>query len=188
MKEKIKSLISSHIETTKELEKKIELIQSITSQIIKSLREGGKILICGNGGSASQAEHFSAELVGRFKKERFPLAALALTTNTAILTALGNDFGFEHIFSKQISALGNKKDTVIFLSTSGNSLNLIKAAEVSEELGIYTIGILGKGGGRLKEKVKLSLIVDSQEVPRIQEVHSLIIHIICELIEEELFK
>jgi len=188
MKEKIKSLISSHIETIKELEKKIELIQSITFQIIKSLREGGKILICGNGGSASQAEHFSAELVGRFKKERPPLAALALTTNIAILTAVGNDFGFEHIFSKQISALGSKKDTVIFLSTSGNSLNLIRSAEVSEELGIYTIGILGKGGGRLKEKVKLSLIVDSQEVPRIQEVHSLIIHIICELIEEEFFK
>ncbi len=187
MQKKIKKIISSNIETIKSLEQQIDKIQIIISQIIKSLERGGKILICGNGGSASQSQHFSAELVGRFKKERKPLAAIALTTDTAILTALGNDFGFEEVFSKQILALANKEDTIIFLSTSGNSSNLIKASEVAQSIGAYTVGILGKGGGKLKDKVKTALVVDSQEVPRIQEAHSLIIHIICELIEEEIF-
>ena len=147
---------------------------------------GGKLLIMGNGGSAGDAQHIAAELVGRFKKERKAIPALALTVDTSSLTALGNDYGFETIFERQIEAIANKDDAVIGISTSGNSENVVRAIKKANSIGAYTIGLLGNNGGRLKEIVNLPIVIPSKDTARIQEVHITIGHIICEIIEEDL--
>jgi D-sedoheptulose 7-phosphate isomerase len=154
---------------------------------IKSrLEAGGKLLLMGNGGSAGDAQHIAAELVGRFKKERKAMPALALTVDTSTLTALGNDYGFDTIFERQIEALANKGDAVIGISTSGNSENVVRAIHKANAIGAYTIGFLGNDGGKLKEAVNLPIIIPSNDTARIQEVHITIGHIICEIIEEDL--
>ncbi|MBN2119450.1 MAG: SIS domain-containing protein [Candidatus Omnitrophica bacterium] len=183
MKAKIRKIILSHIKAVKSVNKDAAIIEAAIKKIAACLKSGGKLLICGNGGSAADAQHMAAEFVGRFKKNRKPLAAISLSTDTSILTCLGNDFGFKNIFAKQIQALAKKEDILIVISTSGNSLNLIEAVKKAKELKIQTIGILGKGGGRLKNKLSLSLLAKSQDTPRIQEIHSLLIHTICELAE-----
>tara|TARA_B100000953_G_C17798486_1_gene351307 strand:- start:194 stop:619 length:426 start_codon:yes stop_codon:yes gene_type:complete len=139
----------------------------------------------GNGGSAGDAQHIAAELVGRFKKERKAMPALALTVDTSSLTALGNDYGFDTIFERQVEALANKNDTVIGISTSGNSENVVRAVNKANSIGAFTIGLLGNDGGKLKDAVNLPIIIPSNDTARIQEVHITIGHIICEIIEED---
>jgi len=184
----IEEALKEHKKVLSSLEKQIPKIEKIASLCISSLEKGGKIIFCGNGGSAADSQHLAAELVGRFLKERKSLPSLALSVNTSILTAVGNDYGFEKVFSKQIEALGKPKDLLIAISTSGNSKNIIEAVKKAKEKGIKTIGFLGKGGGKLKKLVDISLIVESNNTPRIQEIHILIGHIICEIIENRCFE
>ncbi len=186
MEDSIKKSINSNIEAAGNLLEKTSAIAEITQSIIDCFKSGGKILICGNGGSAADAQHMAAELVGRFKKDRQPLAAISLTTDTSVISAVGNDFGIEYIFSKQIKATGKPADRLILISTSGNSKNLINAAQTAQELKIETIGILGKNGGVLADKVNKHITVNSQDTARIQEMHGLIIHAICEIVENSL--
>ncbi len=181
----IKEAIEEHKKVLSSLEKYIPLIEKIVSLCISSLKKGGKIVFCGNGGSAADSQHLAAELVGRFLKEKRPLSSLALSTNTSILTALGNDYGFEYTFSKQIEALLKPKDILIAISTSGNSKNVIEAVKKAKEIKAKTIGLLGKKGGELKKIVDLPLIIKSNNTARIQEMHILVGHILCKLIEEE---
>ena len=150
------------------------------------LEAGGKLMLMGNGGSAGDAQHIAAELVGRFKKERKAMPALALTVDTSSLTAIGNDYGFDTIFERQVEALANKNDAVIGISTSGNSENIIRAVNKANSIGAFTIGLLGNDGGKLKDAVNLPIIIPSNDTARIQEVHITIGHIICEIIEEDL--
>ncbi|XRO77017.1 D-sedoheptulose 7-phosphate isomerase [Methanocaldococcus sp. 10A] len=168
------------------IEENEEKLKKAIEIILEALKNGNKILICGNGGSAADAQHFAAEIVGRFKLERKGFPAIALTTDTSILTAIGNDYGFEKIFERQVEALGKKGDVLIGISTSGNSENVIRAVNKAKEMGIYTIGLLGKGGGKLKDIVDLALIVPSDNTPRIQECHLTIYHVICEEVEKRL--
>jgi D-sedoheptulose 7-phosphate isomerase len=162
-------------------------ISSAATAIVEALQRGNKILIMGNGGSAADAQHMAAEIVGRFRLERKGLPAIALTTDTSILTSVGNDYGFESIFSRQVEALAAAGDLVIGISTSGNSPNVKKALDLARENGCRTIGLLGKDGGPIKGCVDMPLIVVAGDTPRIQEGHITIIHIICDLVERELF-
>lgn len=155
--------------------------------IVKCFRDGGKLLIFGNGGSAADAQHIAAELAFRMGKLREALPALALTTDTSILTAVANDRSFDHVFSRQIEALGRKGDVALAISTSGNSPNVIEAVQQARQMGILTIGMLGAGGGRAASLVDLALIVPHSDTPRIQETHIVAAHIICQLVEDELF-
>ena len=180
----VKNLISDHIETAKNLNEKD--ITKIADLIVTSYKKGGKLLIAGNGGSAADAQHFTAELVGRFIKERKGLPAIALTTNSSNVTAIGNDYGFEHVFERQVEALGKKEDVLVVISTSGNSKNLIKAVEKAKLQGLTTIALLGKEGGKLKGMCNHELIVPSMDTQRIQEMHILIIHLVCGIIEDSL--
>ncbi|WP_456374022.1 D-sedoheptulose 7-phosphate isomerase [Methanocaldococcus sp.] len=168
------------------IEENEEKLEKAIKIILEALKKGNKILICGNGGSAADSQHFAAEIVGRFKLERKGFPAIALTTDTSILTAIGNDYGFEKIFERQVEALGKKEDVLIGISTSGNSENVIRAVNKAKEMGIYTIGLLGKGGGKLKDIVDLALIVPSNDTARIQECHLTIYHVICEEVEKRL--
>jgi D-sedoheptulose 7-phosphate isomerase len=148
---------------------------------------GHKLLIFGNGGSAADAQHIAAEFVNRFTVERKPLPALALSTDTSILTSISNDYSFDEVFSKQIKALGRKDDMALGISTSGNSRNVILALETAREMGLYTVGLTGCGGGELARCCDLALIVDSRATPRIQETHITAGHILCELVDRILF-
>jgi len=154
--------------------------------IIESMRAGGKLLIFGNGGSAADAQHVAAELANKMAREREALPALALTTDTSLLTAIGNDRSFDFIFARQIQALGRKGDVALAISTSGNSPNVIEAVKQARAMEIGTIGLLGAGGGKVGALVDLALIVPHNDTPRIQEVHITASHIICQLIEDEL--
>lgn len=163
------------------------LIAEMSSLITSALMNGNKLLVMGNGGSAADSQHFVAEIVGRFKMERKALPAIALSTDTSILTAIGNDYGFESIFSRQVEALAAPGDIVVGLSTSGNSPNVQKALNAARQRGCRTIGLLGKDGGSIKEVCDLALVVPSTDTPRIQEGHITIIHIVCDLVEKALF-
>lgn len=154
--------------------------------MIQALSHGKKILLFGNGGSAADAQHIAAELVNRYGRERPALAAIALTTDTSILTSIANDSSYDEIFSRQIEALGQPGDIAIAISTSGHSQNVIKGVEVARARGLYTIGLLGRDGGAVGRLVDLALIVESDQTPRIQEVHITIGHILCDLIERAL--
>ncbi|MCX7941138.1 MAG: D-sedoheptulose 7-phosphate isomerase [Endomicrobia bacterium] len=164
----------------------LKLLEEIVKKIIKAYKKGNKVIIFGNGGSAADAQHMAAELVGRFKKERKALDAVALTTNTSIITALSNDYSYDITFSRQLEACAKKGDVVFGISTSGNAINVIKAMELAEKIGCVRIGLTGKTGGKLKEVVDYCIRVPSDETPRIQELHITIIHIICELVEKHL--
>mgnify|MGYP001288651005 FL=1 len=154
--------------------------------ICDRLASGGKLLLMGNGGSAADSQHIAAELIGRFKKERAAIPAIALTVDSSSLTALGNDYGFETIFSRQIEALATAKDAVIGISTSGNSQNVIRALNLARNMGAATIGLMGHGGGNMKDCVDICIVVPSDDTARIQEAHITIGHIICEIIEQDL--
>lgn len=145
-----------------------------------------KILICGNGGSAADSQHFAAEIIGRFEKERNAYPAIALTTDTSILTAVGNDYGYENVFSRQVEGLGVKNDALIGISTSGNSENVMRAVASAKKLGMPTIGLLGKDGGSIGEKVDIAIVVSNDVTARIQEAHIFILHFWASLIEAKL--
>lgn len=163
------------------------LIAEVTGALVETFRSGGKLIVMGNGGSAADSQHFAAEIVGRFKMERKALPAVALSTDSSILTAIGNDYGFDSVFSRQVEALASAGDMVVGISTSGNSPNVLKALQLAREHGCRTVGLLGKDGGSIKDVCDLSLIVPTSDTPRIQEAHITIIHIICDLVEKELF-
>jgi len=184
IKADLKESIDLKNQVLKELVPKIE---SAARMLITALKAGNKILLCGNGGSAADSQHLATEIVSRYKKDRKPLAAIALTTDTSILTAVGNDYGFEHIFARQVEALGKKGDVLIGISTSGESKNVIEAMKAARSLGLRTIGLLGCTGGSIGEAVDLAIVTPCQNTPRIQEAHITIGHILCDLIERELF-
>ena len=160
----------------------IKIIESIT----KSLKKGNKIILFGNGGSAADAQHIAAELVGRFGYDRKSLPAISLTTDTSVITSIGNDYSFEKIFSRQCESLVNKGDVVVGISTSGNSINVKNGLLVSKRKGAKTVGFLGHKGGHIKNIVDIPLIVNSNSTPRIQEVHRTTAHIICEMVEKNI--
>lgn len=182
----IEESIKQSISTKEQLIQFSGLIAAIAEKIIQSLRNGGKVLFFGNGGSAADAQHLAAELVGRFARERQAFAAMALTTDTSIITALANDYSFSKIFARQLEGLLKKEDIVVALSTSGNSLNVLEALKVARDRGVPTIGLTGANGLKMKEAADLCLMVPSTETSRIQESHILIGHIVCDLVEREL--
>ena len=186
MKEKIKTIIKEDIEVKNLLlnDKAIESLIGIKDELISTYKNKGKIIVFGNGGSAADAQHMVCELVGRFKKERRPLPAISLTVNTSSLTAIANDYSYDASFSRQLEALSFSQDAVIAISTSGNAVNVIEAVKKAKELGLRTIALTGKDGGALAKLADISFIVPSNNTPRVQEAHILIIHILCELIED----
>jgi D-sedoheptulose 7-phosphate isomerase len=188
MKAMIKSQLAEHMAVMQLIEDALAgKVSEMAEMIIKSLASGKKLLIMGNGGSAADAQHFAAEIIGRFKLERPALPAVALTTDTSILTAIGNDYGFDAVFIRQVEGLATSGDVVIGISTSGNSPNVLAALVKAKELGCETIALLGRDGGAIKDAVDLPVVIPSQDTPRIQEGHITIIHIVCDLVERRLF-
>ena len=188
MKERIHRIFdeSAEIKVTFSREN-ADTIESVVQLIVQAFREGKKVLLFGNGGSATDASHIAAEFVNRFLIERPPLPAIALNTDVAVLTSISNDYDFSSVFSKQITALGQEGDVVIAISTSGNSPNVLKAVEVARKNGMKTIGMTGGTGGKLAQMVDYAFTVSSKHTPRIQEVHNTLGHTICQLVDEELF-
>ncbi|OGX38807.1 MAG: phosphoheptose isomerase [Omnitrophica WOR_2 bacterium RIFCSPHIGHO2_02_FULL_50_17] len=168
------------------LKSNVDKLVAVVEEIRKVLKEGGKILFFGNGGSAADSQHIAAEFIGRFKKERRALAAIALTTDTSILTALGNDYGFDILFARQIEGLAGPKDLAFGISTSGNSKNVIEGIRQAKKMGLKTVSLTGCGGGALARLTDISLIVPSQNTARIQESHICMAHAICELVENNI--
>lgn len=168
--------------------KNMALVVEASEAIVSSFKSGGKLMLIGNGGSAADSQHIAAEFVNRFEIERPPLPALALTTDTSDLTSIGNDYSFDQVFSKQIRALGKEDDVLLAISTSGNSANVLKGIEAAKAMKIKTIGLTGKNGGTMADKVDILLNVDSKTTARIQETHITICHIICELVDHMLFQ
>ncbi|OMH40672.1 D-sedoheptulose 7-phosphate isomerase [Desulfurobacterium indicum] len=169
------------------IEENKEYLYEVFSKILNCIKDGRKILICGNGGSAADAQHIAAELVGRFLLDRKALPAIALTTDTSVLTAVGNDFGFDAVFERQVEALGLKGDVLIGISTSGNSENIVRAVLKAKQKDLLTVGFLGKDGGKLKDLVDYPIVVKTFSTPRIQEVHITIGHVLCDFIEKSMF-
>ena len=185
MREVIQDAILESIRVKEELLKNnLGQIIEISQKIIASIKKGGKLIIFGNGGSASDAQHIAAELVGRFKKDRPALAAIALTVNTSILTALANDFGYDIVFARQIEALAKKNDIALGISTSGKAKNVVLGFKQAKKMGLFTIALTGGDGGDAVKNADLSLVISSSVTARVQECHILVGHIICELIEE----
>ncbi len=162
-------------------------IEDVAKRCVALYKDGKKTILAGNGGSAADAQHIAAELVGRYGFDRDSIPSLALTTDTSNLTAIGNDYGYDQIFSRQLSGMGQEGDLFIGISTSGNSQNLVKAFEVAKQKGITTVALVGKDGGEMAKMADIALIVPSNQTPRIQESHILIGHILCDIIEKELF-
>jgi D-sedoheptulose 7-phosphate isomerase len=185
----IQEIAKSCIETSEKFVfENASAIAGVAERIASAFLRDRKLLICGNGGSAADAQHMAAEFVNRFHLERPPLPALALTTDASVITSIGNDYSFEEIFSKQVKALGVKGDVLLAISTSGASKNVISAVEIANKEGIYTVGLLGRDGGRLSEMVDTALIVKSDVTARVQEAHLLTEHIICHLVDYILFQ
>ena len=178
--------IEDHMRVVDQLREREELFREIAGHMTRALREGNKILWCGNGGSAADAQHLAAEMVGRFRRERRAWASIALTTDTSILTAIGNDYGYAAVFARQVEALCRPGDLLVGLSTSGNSPNVCKAVECARALGAFTVGMTGGSGGRLATLADACLRVAASETARIQECHILFGHMLCEQIESEL--
>lgn len=185
MKKRIEQAVNDSIRLKSQLlnEEGIKFISQVANRIIAKIKDGGKVLLCGNGGSAADAQHFAAELVGRFMKERAPLPAIALTTDTSILTAIGNDYSFDSIFLRQVRALCTSKDVLIGISTSGNSGNVVEAFKYAHSIGTDIVALLGNTGGKCLPYANYSYVVSSNESARIQEVHLLLEHLICEFVE-----
>ena len=169
------------------LQQQLDTIQRIARMAIDCLQGQGKILLCGNGGSAADAQHIAAELVGKFLKLRDALPAVALTTNTSILTAIANDISYDAVFARQVQALCGERDLLLGISTSGNSPNVLEAVRAARERGAKTVGLTGGSGGRLKELADLALNVPAYKTPHIQETHIWALHFLCEVVEQELF-
>lgn len=189
MKNTFESIIQGHQETFQKtfVPAQYEVLDKMVHAIIHALKAGNKLLFCGNGGSAADSQHISAEFVGRFEKTRMSLPAIALTSDIAALTAIGNDFGFEKVFSRQIEGLGKKGDILVVLSTSGRSPNILDAITQAKQQGILTLGFTGKDGGILKDAVDICFIAKAQKTTYIQEAYMTALHAICEVVETILF-
>ena len=186
MRQKIENIFAESVKVKQDtLAKNINSIVLAVETLAQALKSGHKILFFGNGGSAADSQHIAAEFIGRFQKERKALAAIALTTDTSILTALGNDYGFDIVFARQVEGLGQKGDVAFGISTSGNSPNVIAGIKKAKELGLKTIGLSGCDGGKLAKEADINLIVPSKITARIQESHLCIAHAICELVESQ---
>ncbi len=185
MQEMIRAEFQAHKEV---IEATIDSLIPITLQasnlLISTLKNGNKILLCGNGGSAADAQHIAAELTGRYKSERRGLAGIALSTDTSALTAIANDYGFERVFLRQVEALANSGDLLIAISTSGNSPNISLALEEAKKLGCHTLGLSGKDGGAMNSLCDINIIIPSNDTPRIQEMHILIAHTMCQAVDD----
>jgi D-sedoheptulose 7-phosphate isomerase len=188
LKESIVRSIQESIAVSELLKSEAERIATAAEMIIESIRSDGKIILFGNGGSAADAQHIAAELTGKYLLQRRPLPAIALTVNTPAITAIGNDYGFDHVFQRQVNALCNRTDVIVAISTSGNSRNVILGVEASRTKGVRSIALTGKSGGSLARLVDLAIRVPSESTPRIQESHLLIGHIISEVVERTFAK
>jgi D-sedoheptulose 7-phosphate isomerase len=175
--------LEEHLSVVHDLERSFGILEQMAKQMYQSLRSGKKVMWCGNGGSAADSQHLAAELVGRFRRDRKGLASVALTTDTSILTAVSNDYGFECVFSRQVESLCQPDDIVIGISTSGNSANVCAALIKARELGAYTFAMTGKDGGRMASLADTCLKVESEDTARIQETHILAGHMLCDWIE-----
>lgn len=184
--EKIGVIWEEHLEVAKALFGLSSQVSEAVNAIYASLAGGGRLLVAGNGGSAADAQHIAAELTGRFMRERRPFPALALHANTSALTAIGNDYGFEHVFAREVTAHGRRGDVLLAISTSGNSPNILRAIEVGRNMSMHVIGLAGESGGKMRQVCDLCLCIPSTSTPRIQEMHITIGHAICELLEERL--
>lgn len=190
MQAKIQNIVQASISVKAQLLNDLGLlktIEEVTTLIIQAFKNGNKVLFCGNGGSAADAQHLAAEFSGRFYKDRKPLPSEALHCNTSYLTAVANDYGYDQVYSRVVMGSGRQGDVLIGLSTSGNSVNITKALQVAKEIGMITVGFTGDGGGKMKEYTDYLLDVPSKDTPRIQEAHIMIGHIICQLVEEQYF-
>jgi len=181
----IKKNLQDHQLVLDSLPDQIDNIDLAIQKCEKVLESKNKFMFCGNGGSAADSQHLAAEFTGRFLSKVQPLPAVALTTDTSAITAIGNDFSFEEVFSRQVSAIGHKGDLLFAISTSGNSSNIIRAVNIAKEAGIYTVGLVGYDGGELGKIADLSIIIDSSFTARIQEMHILVGHIICEALDKK---
>jgi D-sedoheptulose 7-phosphate isomerase len=186
IKERIQSSIDTKAQTLADTELLNEL-NEVANAFVKVFQSGGRVLFCGNGGSAADAQHIAAELSGRFYKDRSPLNAEALHVNSSYLTAVANDYSFDEVYSRMVMAGGKKGDLLVAISTSGNSANIIKAVETANEMGMITVGLTGATGGKLSALCNHCIKVPSTDTPRIQEVHILLGHILCEITENQLF-
>ena len=176
-----------HLETIQAVMGTMEVdLEKASALAVEVLKRGNKVLLCGNGGSAADAQHIAAELTGRYKIERRGFPGIALTTDTSALTAIANDYGYDRVFDRQVEALANEGDLLIGISTSGNSANIISALTLAKELGCITIGFSGRNGGKMNEVCDVNLVVPSDDTPRIQEMHILFGHTICQIIDDEL--
>ncbi|MCH9646127.1 MAG: D-sedoheptulose 7-phosphate isomerase [Proteobacteria bacterium] len=183
MKSIIENEFAEHLKVAQTMSKLTDGVETAAQLCINSLNNGGKILIFGNGGSAADAQHIAAELVGRYKVERRGLPSIALTTDTSALTSIGNDYGYGHVFDRQVEALANKGDVVIGISTGGSSENVINGLQTAKELGCKLIGFSGRDGGDMNTLCDVNLVVPAEDTPRIQEMHIVIGHTICHLID-----
>ncbi len=186
----IKEIIQASIDTKAKLvgdEDFLKRIQQVTEVVVNAFRAGNKVLFCGNGGSAADAQHLAAEFSGRFYTDRDPLPSEALHVNTSYLTAVANDYSYDVVYSRMVKGMGRKGDVLIGLSTSGNSVNIVNAMTQAQQIGMITVGFTGESGGKMKEVADYLLNVPSNDTPRIQETHIMLGHIICQLAEEQLF-
>lgn len=188
MKNYFKEILADHISVFNNLSDFETEVYHIADLIFHSFNNSGKLLLCGNGGSAADSQHIAAEFIGRFEIERGPLPAVALTTDTSVLTCVSNDYDYNQVFSRQIETLGNKNDCLIAISTSGNSQNIINAVKTANNHRMTTIGILGNDGGQIKKLCKHNLVVNSQNTARIQETHIFLLHAICGIIDQKKIK
>jgi len=191
MKDKIKSIISASVEVKSKIlanDEFVKLMEEVAFGIVGAFKNGNRLYLCGNGGSAADAQHLAAEFTGRFYSDREPLPAEALHCNTSFLTAVANDYSYDQIYERSVKAFGRKGDVLIGISTSGNSKNIILAQEEAKKRGMTVISFTGETGGKMKDSCDYLINVPSKDTPRIQESHILIGHIICQLVEEELFK
>lgn len=182
----LQSGLQEHLDVFRRLAGLAEAVEKAADLLASSLTAGHKIMLCGNGGSAADSQHLAAELVGRFVKDRRPLAALALSTDSSALTCIGNDYGFDDVFHRQVVGLGRAGDCLVAISTSGNSRNVMKAAEAARAIDIRTIGLLGRDGGALAHLCDVPIVVPSTTTARIQEAHIFIGHMLCTLVEQRL--
>ena len=183
-----KNALSEHLKlATSLMQNESDKVLKIVNILLKTIKNNGTIFWCGNGGSAADSQHLNAELIGRFEKERLPIKSHALTTDTSVITALSNDYDFKHIFSRQIKAYCKKKDAIVFISTSGNSANIIEGLKQAKKLGCKKIALLGNTGGKAKRISDISLIINSKKTARIQEMHILVGHLICMFLEKKVF-
>jgi D-sedoheptulose 7-phosphate isomerase len=191
--ESFHEIIENQLRASAELKRKmadtvVDSMLEVIETVIHALQSGGKVLLCGNGGSAADSQHIAAELVGRFKKDRKGMPAIALTTDTSILTSVANDFGYEEIFRRQVEALGEEGDVLIGISTSGRSRNVVLAIQKAREMGIVTIALIGEATGSVSDAADITVSIPSPDTPRIQEGHITFGHILCDLVERAITK